>query len=485
MRLYSILRNITRVAAHLYFVDIQSTGRENLPARVPLILAANHPGSLLDAVLLSAQVPRKINYLAKSDLFRYPFVSSLFNSLGVIPIYRPGHTGQYAQSNVHSFQKVYGVLQEQGCIGIFPEGRNSPHGQVGELRTGTARMALGAEAENGYQLGVGIVPVGLSFESRELLLSSVLLSFAQPIWAADYAEMHQEAPEQAVRALTSDLQQALRQQALHIEDLRLGQLVADLSAILEPEPTLQDSQPAAQNASASSKRISHWQRITAWFRPVARTEHDLRSALRTRQNTNLALSQIAAQAPEELEGLRKDVERYKDHLSQARLREDLSHDFQRPVQERLIRLRMTLYALLMAPFALFGFMHNIIPYLVTLFTARFFKEEPIRGFAYFALGVLFFSLSYLFYAGLFWHYAAPSPLWCLVYVAVLPCTGFACLRYRREITRYRDKILIRTFFQSKQHLREGLQQERQAIIASFQELRRLYVRKSQLAGSLD
>ncbi|MFO8032189.1 MAG: 1-acyl-sn-glycerol-3-phosphate acyltransferase [Desulfohalobiaceae bacterium] len=479
MQLYSILRNIMRIAAHLYFVDIQSTGKENLPGKGPLILAANHPGSILDAVLLSAQVPRRIHYLAKSEFFRFPFFSTLFKGLGAIPIYKPDRELEHARRNAQAFQQVYEVLQDKGCIGIFPEGRNSPQRQVAELRTGTARMALGAEAENNYQLGVGIVPVGLSFESRELLLSSVLLSFARPIWLADYAELHQERPEEAVRALTNELQQALRREALHVEDLRLGQLVADLSAILQPEPGVKRSKQAGQ-AAASADRIrrSAWQRFSGWFRPVAKAEQDLQSTLRTRQNTNQDLSQILARDPEALEELRRDVDRYKDHLSQARLREDLSQHFERPVQQRLIRLRMTLYALLMAPLALVGFVHNLLPYLLTLVSARIFKEEAIRGFAYFALGIFFFSFCYLIYAGLFWQYIARGIPWCVLYLAALPCTGFICLRYRRTIMRYRDKILVRTLLQSKEHLRRSLQQERQNIISRFQELRRLYSRST-------
>jgi 1-acyl-sn-glycerol-3-phosphate acyltransferase len=469
-----------RIAAHLYFVDIQSTGKENVPGQGPVILAANHPGSILDAVLLSAQVPRRISYLAKSDLFRYPFLSTLFNSLGVIPIYRPGQTGEHSRQNVQAFQSVYQVLQNQGCIGIFPEGRNSPQRQVAELRTGTARMALGAEAEHSYQLGVGIVPVGLSFESRELLLSSVLLSFAPPIWAADYADQHQEAPEDAVRALTRELQQSLRNQALHVEDLRLSQLVADISAILLPEPAIRRSAWEAEQSAARSKQASRssWQRFSAWFRPVAKKKQDLHSALRTRQSASQVLAQAWDQDPEAIEGLSRDVERYKDHLSQARLREDLNQHFERPVQERLIRLRMTLYALLMAPLALVGFVHNLLPYLLALGLARIFKEEAIRGFACFALGIFFFSICYLIYAGLFWQYISKSLPWCVLYLAALPCTGFICLRYRRSIMRYRDKILVRTFLQSKEHLRRNLQQERQSIISRFQELRRLYSRST-------
>ncbi len=476
MKLYWILRHVMRIAAHLYFVDIQTSGCENLPQKGPVILAANHPGSVLDTILLSTQIAREIAYLAKSDLFRFPFVATMFNNLGVIPVYRPGHEPSHSERNLQIFERVYQVLEHQGCIGIFPEGRNSPQRQVAELRTGAARIALGAEALHNYQLGLNIVPVGVSYESRELFLSSVLLNFEQPIRIADYAELHQKNPDQAVRSLTSDLQQALRRQTLHIEDLRWSQLIADLSDIFRQEPgVMQNGNDFSPRAAEQDKTLkTYWQKLCSWFRPAAQSQNNLKYFLRTRQKINTILARMAEKEPDSIQDLHKDIERYKAHLSQARLRKDLSHSFDKPVQERLIRLRMTLYAVFMAPFALVGFVHNILPYLITLFTARLFQEEPIRGFAYFAIGIFVFSLTYLCYGLLFWHFVLSSVPWCLAYLGLLLWTGFACLRYRRTIMRYRDKILVRTFFQTQKHLSQSLQQERQAIISRFQELQKQF-----------
>ncbi len=476
MILYSFAKHVLRIAAHLYFVDIQTSGLEKIPTRSPVIIAANHPGSLLDAVLLTTQISRKIHYLAKSDFFRFPIVASLFHRLGVIPVYRPGKEPKHTERNVEAFEKAYEILESNGCIGIFPEGRNSPRRQVAELRTGAARMAMGAEARNHYRLGACVVPISVGLEGRELFLTSVYMSCEEPIRAADYAGMHQENPDGAIKKLTSDLQLALRRQAVHVEDLKLSQMVDDLSEILghEPVPAGQE-RTAADSPSAAARWLKGlWDGFRQWFRPTPEVHKDLASGFRTRQEINEALSRIAAQEPQAVEDLHVEMEKYKDHLSQTRLRQEIRHSFDKPVKERLIRLRMTLYAVFMAPFALFGFLHNFLPYILTLFIARLFREEPMRIFAYFGVGIVVFSLTYLLYAILFWYYIKASVPWCLLYLVLVLGTGFASLRYRRKIVNYRDKILVRTLFYSQDNLRRLLQRKRREIIARFQELRQRY-----------
>ncbi|MCF8029697.1 MAG: 1-acyl-sn-glycerol-3-phosphate acyltransferase [Desulfohalobiaceae bacterium] len=478
MRLYTVVRHLMRIVAHLYFVDIQSTGLEKVPRKGPLIIAANHPGSLLDAILLSTLVQRRISYLAKSELFRYPVVAAIFRGLGVIPVYRAGQPGD-SSGNVDTFQCAYQVLENGGCLGIFPEGRNSPRRQIAEIRTGVARIALEAEARNGYRLGLRLVPVGVNFESRELFLTSVFLCFDQPLAITDYAAKHLENPDRAVKDLTGDVQQALRRQALHIEDMRVSQLVGDLSRMVRWDGEMGPATHSGEKAVASGqwrKALQRtWSRLQQWFRPEeAGVRKDLHTVLRGQQHMGDLLAWAAEEEPGVIDDLSAAVERYKSHLAQYRLREDLGDSFDRPVQERLMRLRMTLYAVLMAPFALVGFVHNLPPYLATLFSSRLFREEAIRGFAAFALGIGFFSLAYFFYAAVFWHFLLQSPLLLIAYLVALLWTGFACLRYRRRIMRYRDKILVRTLFSTHRHLSRGLRREREEILSRLRDLQERY-----------
>ena len=158
---YAGVRALLRVAVELYFVEIEATGEEHVPAEGPLIFAANHPNSIMDTFILGTRTQRQVRYMARSGLFRNPLVAALFHAGGVIPIYRREEGSQASVGgNEASFQAAYEVLAGGGCIGIFPEGRNSLERTVRPIKTGTARIALGAEARCGYRLGVKIVPWG-------------------------------------------------------------------------------------------------------------------------------------------------------------------------------------------------------------------------------------------------------------------------------------------------------------------------------------
>jgi len=473
MRLYRVLIRFLHVVTNLYFVEIRASGRAGMPGEGPLILAANHPGSVLDAVLLSTQVPRPIRYLARSGLFRVPVIAGLFRSLGAIPIYRPQDSADASERNRVTFSRVFEHLDEGGCIGIFPEGRNSSRAGVGQLRKGVARMALGAEARHDFSLGLVIVPVGIIHDRRDLLSSDALLRFGKPIRVAEFREAYATDPEAAVQAMTDRIQRVLRQQALHISDRRFERMINDfeaafserLAGLLEREEMLED-----EEAEQSFHKRWTWKMLRLYHRSSQATGRALEQRILSRQLISAVLSNALEQEPRAVLALKKHLERYKDHLAQTRLRAALEQPFDQPVRERWIRLRMSIFAVVMAPVALFGLVHNALPYLVTKFLPRLFRDEAVRTFAYFGIGVLAFLSSYVALAYWLWQSTDFGWQWILAYVAALPPAGFAALGYRRTIMAYRDKVLLRTVLFDRRQLVELLRGERESLFKRFEAL---------------
>ena len=464
MKLYTWFIRLLRILNHLYFVEIRSARLERVPAEGPLIIAANHPSSILDGVILSTQVRRPINYLARSGLFRFPLLATVIRALGAIPIYRRDEVANHADRNQDVFGKVYELLDAGGCVGMFPEGRNSPRGQVGQLRTGIARIALGAEARRDWQLGLVIVPAGVNLENREFLSSAVLLRIGRPICVADYRALHAEDPEQAVQQLTSDLQAALRRQAMHLEDEQLTRLVDELGGIVGEAtgriPELPPPEPPQRK-----RFIKRWLgRLTGLYRPGAPSPD---AAFQRRVYTRQFIAEVMGRAwqadPERVNDLRLRVERFTDHLGQTEVRQALANSTGNPMTERLLRLKMTGYALLMAPIALFGLIHNLLPYLLVRVAALLIRDEAVRAFSYFGLGVLAFGSGYALIGYWLWQHTELGLAYTLLYIAALPPTGFVALRYRRNVLRYRDKILVRTLFWDQRELVELLRAERAQI----------------------
>ena len=479
MRLYTLLVRFLRLVSRLYFVEVHATGLHRVPARGPVILAANHPSSLLDPILLGTQAPRPIHYLARSGLFRWPVLAALFRRLGAIPVHRPGESTDHARRNEAAFARVHELLEHGGCVGIFPEGRNSPGGRVAGLRTGAARMALGAEARNDQRLGLVIVPVGIAYESRELLMSAVLLRFGAPIRVADYAELHATQPEAAVERLTADLQQALRRQALHVEDQRVAALATDLAAVLGEQ--LADDRAAEDEAApeAQPARLKQWLlALHAWYRRGnPGTARALERRMHGRERINDVLARASVAEPRALATLRRQIDRYKDHLGQARLSRELAASVDEPAAHgRWPRLRMTVYALAMAPVAAFGAAHNAVPYALTWWGARLFSDDALRAFAGFGIGVAAFGAAYAGFGIWLWHGAGAPLAWTLAYVASLPPTGLAALTYRRSILVHRHRILVRRLLWNQRDLVELLRHERRVILARFRVLARRHPR---------
>ncbi len=475
MKLYNGLIRFFRVVNRLYFVDVHAAGQERVPQHGPLIVAANHPGSILDSILLATHVPRPIHYLARSGLFRWPVAASLFRQLGAIPVYRAHESTDHATRNTEVFARVHDLLDTGGCVGIFPEGQNSPTGQVGPLRTGAARIALAAESRHGWQLGLRIAPVGITYENHDFLMSAVMLGFASQIKVDAYAAQYRTDPEAAIRRLTDDMQQALRRQTLHSEDRKLSKLAAELTA-LAAQRSHDERHPGNRQTAAECPREPFFKRwLWSWYqRSSGASRRALEERVFSRQRINRALTRAQGAEPAAVAALRKQVERYRDHMHQTQLRHALSTDPEQPLRERLPRLRMTAYAIAAAPLALFGAIHNIAPYIITHRIGRLFHDEAIRAFAWFGVGVVSFLATYTGIGIWMWRMTDFTALTTLAYIALLPPTGIVALGYRRALLLYRERILVRTFLWNRRDLLRLLEHEREVILERLNALMRRY-----------
>ncbi len=124
-----------------------------VPREGPVILAANHL-SVIDSVLIPLVAPRRIHYLAKSDVFERPgpiggFLRWFLGSLGAFPVRRGDrHLAQAA------LDSALEVLQAGHALVIYPEGTRSRDGRLYRGRTGVGWLALSA--------GCPVVPVGIT-----------------------------------------------------------------------------------------------------------------------------------------------------------------------------------------------------------------------------------------------------------------------------------------------------------------------------------
>ncbi len=141
---YWISRAILQPFFHLYF-RLSRIGRENIPATGPVIFASNHR-SFLDPFIIGVLNRRPVYYVAKSEIFKNPFVAWFVSSLGAFPVRR-------GAGDPDMLETARAILERGDCVLIFPEGTRTRPGSLGRPKRGVGRLAL--------ETGAPVVPVAL------------------------------------------------------------------------------------------------------------------------------------------------------------------------------------------------------------------------------------------------------------------------------------------------------------------------------------
>jgi 1-acyl-sn-glycerol-3-phosphate acyltransferase len=137
-------------AYFLWFLGARVEGLSHLPASGPVILCANHR-SWLDPPLVGGAVPRRVHFMAKEELFRYPLFGPFLRLLGAFPVRR--HTADRG-----ALRSAVRVLRRGGVVGMFLEGTRSRTGRLGPARPGAVWLAV--------TTGAPVVPVAISGSYR-------------------------------------------------------------------------------------------------------------------------------------------------------------------------------------------------------------------------------------------------------------------------------------------------------------------------------
>jgi 1-acyl-sn-glycerol-3-phosphate acyltransferase len=138
-RRYHLFRRAMTLLCRLLFA-CRVHGGERIPSDGPLIVASNH-SQYADPVLVCVAVPRRLQWMAKKQLFVFPF-SKFFEFIGSFPVDREG-------GGRGAIRAALAFLAEGWALGIFPEGTH--RGTSREAKSGVVVLAL--------RSGASVLPV--------------------------------------------------------------------------------------------------------------------------------------------------------------------------------------------------------------------------------------------------------------------------------------------------------------------------------------
>ena len=432
------MARIARASARIYY-RIRVEGYTP-PATGPVLFVANHPNSLIDPVLVAAAADRPLRFLAKAPLFEEGLVGPLMRATGSIPVYRQQDDPELTERNASVFAAVHAALAAGAAVGIFPEGLSHSEPSLARLRTGAARIVLGAADQ--ANTAVPIVPIGIVLRQKERFRSKALVLVGSPIPWSDL-EGRPELDVGAVRELTHRIEDALRNVTVNLDRIEDRALIECAEAVYSAELGVHRTQ---------KERVR-----------------------RMRQATEI-LQDLRQDNPDRVEDLLAHVGGLADSLSVLGLSPRGLEASVRPRAAVGWSIWNLVYFLLGAPVAFVGHVLFLVPYQLTDWIGR--RPDVPRDIRS-ARKLLGGGALYLLWCGLlslaaWWLFGVPAGIAAAV---TLPLIALITLAVRE---RWRDaKQDVRRYFLLRRtgDVRSRLLEQRRGLAAELETLRREFSRE--------
>ncbi|MBL8059214.1 MAG: 1-acyl-sn-glycerol-3-phosphate acyltransferase [Chthonomonas sp.] len=98
-----------------------------------MLLLVNHTSDI-DPVLVQAALPRHVVFMAKEELFRMGLLGAILRVFGAFPVKR-------GTPDRGALRRASDLIESGRVVCIFPEGKLSKTGELGEIQPGVALIA--------------------------------------------------------------------------------------------------------------------------------------------------------------------------------------------------------------------------------------------------------------------------------------------------------------------------------------------------------
>ncbi|WP_198075576.1 lysophospholipid acyltransferase family protein [Hymenobacter negativus] len=448
MLFYTVMKPLVQIALRVFFRRIEVRHPERLHLPGPLLLAGNHPNTLMDPLLAAVNRRQPIAFLAKSTFFVNPILRAIMESGNSIPIYRAQDAGQggpvtpeqRAAQNEATFGRCYDYLGRGGTIMIFPEGTSVSERRLRPLKTGAARIALGAEARHHFKLGLKVIPVATNYFDPSKFRSDVLLNVAPPIVVADYAAAYAQDPDLAADQLTEAIRVALERRLVITRDAAEDTFVQQIERVFGSHLNPDDDPDTLYDNFQLSRTLLQ------------------------------ALPWAEQHFPERLAAARAQFEAYLADLRRHGLTDEALDSQRRGSVVGLLNLVFG------APVWFYGVINNYLPYILPSAVAkRATKDVEFVAPIMLVMGMITFPLAYALQAAAVQHWLTHDWRLTALYVLSLPLTGFYALSYWSTLSARLRRLRAARLFRRAPAVGTELLRQRAELVAELEEARTAYL----------
>lgn len=442
--LYAFLKVIVRIALRVFFKKLSVNDATRLDVDGPLIVVANHPNTFMDPIVIASFLRQQVYFLTNGSIFNTPFKQKLLSLINMVPIYRKEDSGGKSPDNREVFRKCYEFLKGGGTLIIFPEGSSVNERRLRKLKTGTARIALGAEEEYDFDLNLRILTIGLNYSEARRFRSDLLVNADEVIHVKDFKEEFEQDNFKAAKSLTKHIQDRLEQHIIVTHNQEDDLLAQRIETIYKGQLFEESAVPYHERDFKITKTIVE---AIHYFQ-----EKDPKLV----KEVNTAISDYFAQ----LNRLQ---------IKDKSIAKEVHKDF---VSTAFFNL---LYTLLGFPFYILGLIGNYLPYILPSKVANAMtKEVEYLAPIMMAVGTITFPLFYTLQV-LGFYFFTQNGLGTFLFGLSLPISGFFVLHYWNHLITTQDHWLIFSIFRKKDTLINDLIAKRKEIIATLERASAIYL----------
>jgi 1-acyl-sn-glycerol-3-phosphate acyltransferase len=177
-------------------------GYNNMPVEGGMVVAANHQ-SYYDPPLIAAGLRRRLNFLAKKQLFKFKPLAWLIDFLDAIPLDIDGIGYEGIKISLKRLRNGEAIL-------IFPEGARTWDGEIGEFKKGSLALAK--------QTKSAILPTAIDgcyqawprTNMLPYLFGKIRVIYGQPLFYDDFKNLSEEELRELVKTKIIELFQKIR-----------------------------------------------------------------------------------------------------------------------------------------------------------------------------------------------------------------------------------------------------------------------------------